>query len=74
MAGLRRRSRPPGGVLSRSGCPDPQGQPAGGAPRPGELIDVDFPESQPVERKNEEDGRDESGGLGGILGGLFGKK
>ena len=52
----------------------PQGQPAGGAPRPGELIDVDFPESQPVERKNEEDERDESGGLGGILGGLFGKK
>ncbi|WCI09394.1 hypothetical protein PJ267_06910 [Arthrobacter sp. OVS8] len=55
----------------------PQGQPAGDAPRPGELIDVDFPGSQPVERKNEDDGRDESGGrggLGGILGGLFGKK
>ena len=49
----------------------PQGQPTGGAPRPGELIDVDLPESQPVERKKEDDG---SGGLGGILGGLFGKK
>lgn len=49
----------------------PQGQPAGGAPRPGELIDVDLPESQPVERKKEDDG---SGGFGGILGGLFGKK
>ncbi|MDZ4092947.1 MAG: DUF937 domain-containing protein [Arthrobacter sp.] len=46
----------------------PQGQPRGGAPRPGEVIDVDLPESQPVERKNED------GGLGGILGGLFGKK
>ncbi len=49
----------------------PQGQPTGGAPRPGELIDVDLPESQPVERKKDDDG---SGGLGGILGGLFGKK
>ena len=46
----------------------PQGQPTGGAPRPGEVIDVDLPESQPVERKNDD------GGLGGILGGLFGKK
>lgn len=46
----------------------PQGQPGGGAPRPGEVIDVDLPESQPVEKKNED------GGLGGILGGLFGKK
>lgn len=49
----------------------PQGQPTGGAPRPGELIDVDLPESQPAERKNEDDG---PGGFGGILGGLFGKK
>ena len=46
----------------------PQGQPTGAAPRPGEVIDVDLPESQPVERKNDD------GGLGGILGGLFGKK
>ncbi|MEC5190554.1 MULTISPECIES: DUF937 domain-containing protein [unclassified Arthrobacter] len=46
----------------------PQGQPTGGAPRPGEVIDVDLPESQPVERKNDD------GGFGGILGGLFGKK
>ena len=46
----------------------PQGQPTGGAPRPGEVIDVDLPESQPVERKNDD------GGIGGILGGLFGKK
>lgn len=46
---------------------EPQGQPTGGAPRPGEVIDVDLPESQPAERKND-------GGFGGILGGLFGKK
>jgi hypothetical protein len=46
----------------------PQGQPVGGAPRPGELIEVDLPESQPEERKNDD------GGLGGLLGGLFGKK
>ncbi|HSO91848.1 MAG TPA: DUF937 domain-containing protein [Arthrobacter sp.] len=46
----------------------PQGQPTGGAPRPGEVIDVDLPESHPVEKRNED------GGLGGILGGLFGKK
>lgn len=46
-----------------------QGQPAGGAaPRPGELIEVDLPESGPEERKND------GGGLGGLLGGLFGKK
>ena len=51
--------------------PYPQGQPTGGAPRPGELIDVDLPESQPVERKKDGDG---AGGFGGILGGLFGKK
>jgi hypothetical protein len=49
----------------------PQGQPAGAAPRPGELIDVDLPESQPAERTKKEDG---SGGFGDILGGLFGKK
>jgi hypothetical protein len=46
----------------------PQGQSVGGAPRPGELIEVDLPESQPEERKSDE------GGLGGLLGGLFGKK
>ena len=49
----------------------PQGQPAGGAPRPGELIDVELPGSQPAAPTKEDDGR---GGLGGILGGLFGKK
>lgn len=49
----------------------PQGQSTGGAPRPGELIDFDLPGSQPVEPKKEDDG---SGGFGGILGGLFGKK
>lgn len=47
---------------------DPPGQHTGGAPRPGEVIDVDLPESQPEPRKNDE------GSLGGILGGLFGKK
>ncbi|MDI3211955.1 DUF937 domain-containing protein [Arthrobacter sp. AL12] len=46
----------------------PQGQATGGAPRPGELIDVDLQESEPVERKNE------NGGSGGLLGDLFGKK
>ncbi|MDR7081488.1 hypothetical protein J2X01_000765 [Arthrobacter ginsengisoli] len=46
----------------------PQSQHTGGAPRPGEVIDIDLPESQPEERKNDE------GGFGGILGGLFGKK
>jgi hypothetical protein len=46
----------------------PQGQPTGGAPVPGELIEVDLPESRPEERKNDD------GGLGGLLGGLFGKK
>jgi hypothetical protein len=46
----------------------PQGQPAGGAPRPGELIDVDLPDSQQEDQKNDD------GGLGGLLGGLFGKK
>lgn len=49
----------------------PQGQPAGGAPRPGELIEVDLPESQPADRTKEDD---RSGGFGDILGGLFGKK
>lgn len=47
----------------------PQNQPVGGAPQPGELIEVDLPESQPEERKN-----DDGGGPGGLLGGLFGKK
>ncbi|MET1065891.1 MAG: DUF937 domain-containing protein [Arthrobacter sp.] len=49
----------------------PQGQAAGSAPRPGELIVVELPESQPQEWKNEDAG---PGGLGGVLGGLFGKK
>jgi hypothetical protein len=47
------------------------GQPADGAPVPGELVEVDLPGSQPEERKNA-DGSD--GGIGGLLGGLFGKK
>ncbi|WP_346926049.1 DUF937 domain-containing protein [uncultured Arthrobacter sp.] len=51
--------------------PHPQGQPAGGAPRPGELIDVELPGNQQAEPQKEDDG---SGGFGGILGGLFGKK
>ena len=46
-------------------------QPVGGAPVPGELIEVDLPESQPEERKKDDGG---NGGLGGLLGGLFGKK
>jgi hypothetical protein len=47
------------------------GQPADGAPVPGELVEVDLPESQPEERKNDDAG---DGGIGGLLGGLFGKK
>jgi hypothetical protein len=50
----------------------PPNQPVGGAPRPGELIEMDLPESQPEERKKDDDGG--NGGLGGLLGGLFGKK
>ncbi|HSN35546.1 MAG TPA: DUF937 domain-containing protein [Arthrobacter sp.] len=46
----------------------PQGQHTGNAPRPGEVIDVDLPESKPEDRKTDD------GGFGGILGGLFGKK
>ncbi|WP_240690212.1 hypothetical protein [Arthrobacter sp. PAMC25564] len=47
----------------------PQGQAAGGAPQPGELIDVDLPGGSQEEQKN-----DDEGGLGGLPGGLFGKK
>ena len=53
----------------------PQGQPSGSEPQPGELIDIDLPgqhgddaqDAQPEAQKND-------GGLGGLLGGLFGKK
>jgi hypothetical protein len=51
---------------------EPLGQPArSGAPVPGELIDVDLPDGpdeEPEGRKNDD------GGDGGLLGGLFGKK
>ena len=56
----------------------PLGQPMqqGGAPVPGELVDVDLPDDGTAgneeEKKNEENKND--GGLGGLLGGLFGKK
>lgn len=59
----------PGAVPdARDSSLEPQARPAGAAPRPGELVDVDLPESTPVERMNDD------GGSGGILGGLFGKK
>jgi hypothetical protein len=55
---------------------EPLGQPTrqSGAPVPGELIDVDLPESpdeNPEGRKNDDGG---DAGLDGLLGGLFGKK
>ncbi|KRE77639.1 DUF937 domain-containing protein [Arthrobacter sp. Soil763] len=57
--------------------PVPQTQDAGtsaGAPQPGELIDIDLPgQDQQGPGQNEEPRKDE-GGLGGLLGGLFGKK
>lgn len=57
--------QPPTGPL---GQPRPQG----GAPVPGEVIDVDLPGRQPED--NPEDKKNDGGGLGGLLGGLFGKK
>ncbi|MDQ0756957.1 DUF937 domain-containing protein [Arthrobacter sp. B3I4] len=57
----------------------PQTQPSGGAPQPGELIDIDLPGQQdeaPQTPQNDarNDGQNNDGGLGGLLGGLFGKK
>lgn len=66
-AGLDRRLDPQT-VPQSEPQEQPQGQPAGGAPQPGELIEMDLPEGRPEERKNDD------GGLGGLLGGLFGKK
>ncbi|MEV7135409.1 DUF937 domain-containing protein [Arthrobacter sp. NPDC093128] len=57
--------QPPTGPL---GQPIPQG----GAPVPGELIDVDLPDDATA--GHEEDKKNDDGGLGGLLGGLFGKK
>ncbi|MCU1530882.1 MAG: hypothetical protein JWO49_453 [Arthrobacter sp.] len=51
----------------------PQGQPAGSAPLPGEVIEIDLQENQTAEQKTEEQKKDD-GGLGGLLGGIFGKK
>ena len=61
---------------------EPLGQPAvqGGAPVPGELIDVDLPGRRPADGtadpadERPEEKRNDDGGLGGLLGGLFGKK
>lgn len=52
----------------------PLGQPIpqGGAPVPGELIDVDLPDDGTV--GHEEDKKNDDGGFGGLLGRLFGKK
>ena len=56
----------------------PQGRPSGAAPQPGELIDVDLPQQQedlPQDPRDPQDGAQKNdGGLGGLLGGLFGKK
>jgi hypothetical protein len=49
--------------------PDLQGQPAHRSVQPGEVIQVDLPEGGPAQQAPGNDG-----GLGGILGGLFGKK
>jgi hypothetical protein len=60
--------------------PVPPGQASDGGPRPGELIDVDLPgqqqEDAPQDTRSDpqEDTRKHEGGLGGLLGGLFGKK
>lgn len=56
---------------ARDRLPDLQGQPGQPGQRsvhPGEVIQVDLPENQPAPEPNR------SGGLGDILGGLFGKK
>jgi hypothetical protein len=56
----------------------PLGQPIqqGGAPVPGELIDVDLPGERTQDQTGEraEERKNDDGGLGGLLGGLFGKK
>lgn len=53
----------------------PQGQPSGNEPRPGELIDIDLPgQQEDVPQERQDDTRKNDGGLGGLLGGLFGKK
>ncbi|HET7140199.1 MAG TPA: DUF937 domain-containing protein [Arthrobacter sp.] len=49
--------------------PGLQGQPAHRSVQPGEVIQVDLPEGEPAQQAPGNDG-----GLGGILGGLFGKK
>jgi hypothetical protein len=52
---------------------DPLGQPTRqpGAPVPGDLVDVDLPDDRTAENQEE---KKNDGGLGGLLGGLFGKK
>lgn len=53
----------------------PPGQPTGGAPQPGELIDIDLPQEQgEAAQDSRNDEPKTGGGLGGLLGGLFGKK
>lgn len=53
----------------------PQGQPTGGAPQPGELIDIDLSQQHAEAAQDDwNDGAKSDGGLGGLLGGLFGKK
>lgn len=53
----------------------PQGQPSGNEPRPGELIDIDLPgQQEDVPQDTQGDAQKNDGGLGGLLGGLFGKK
>ena len=53
----------------------PQGQSSGSEPQPGELIDIDLPGQQgDVAQDGQPDAQKNDGGLGGLLGGLFGKK
>lgn len=53
---------------------DPLGQPTRqpGAPVPGDLVDVELPDDRTAEIQEEK--KNDDGGLGGLLGGLFGKK
>ncbi|NUU32433.1 DUF937 domain-containing protein [Arthrobacter sp. C9C5] len=53
----------------------PQDQPSGSEPQPGELIDIDLPgQQEDVPQDTRSDTQKTDGGLGGLLGGLFGKK
>lgn len=54
--------------------PLPQGQSSGNAPQPGELINIDLPQESDTASQQGSEPEKNDGGLGGLLGGLFGKK